>query len=273
MRFSRFPLSCMLASMLTIPTVSFAAGSETASSAPSFASQSGGSENRNIPAPRPGGSRTLEVAPQRSDGDRSPAVGEIPSGRELRPGNDAAALKHDFHPGDSAGGSRADDPKDDRRPYLGIELEYASQCYMGMEEHGFEVLNVYPNSPAAAAGLHGRKSSTASGDLAALASLIFLPVAFVAIPHMRHSGALGTGGDLIVAVDDQRVRNEKELTHALDHLRPGDTTYLTVIRPVIGGTHQTLRVALKIDREIIPYSAKPRVVSPRPEPPTESAVE
>ena len=111
-----------------------------------------------------------------------------------------------------------------------------------MEEHGFEVVNVYPNSPAARAGLHARTRSTPLGD--------FESLAIFTIPMLRRSGALGMDGDLIVAVDDRRVRTEREIAAALDRLRPGDTTYITVIRPVVGGGHRTMRVALHIDREI-----------------------
>ena len=66
---------------------------------------------------------------------------------------------------------------------------------------------------------------------------------------LRKSGALGTGGDLIVAVDDVRVRTREEILHALGHLKPGDTTYITVIRPLAGGYHRTMRIALHIDNE------------------------
>jgi S1-C subfamily serine protease len=57
-------------------------------------------------------------------------------------------------------------------------------------------------------------------------------------------------GDLIIAVDDRRVRTEHDVEAALDRLRPGDTTYITVIRPVVGGGHRTMRVALHIDQTI-----------------------
>jgi hypothetical protein len=45
-------------------------------------------------------------------------------------------------------------------------------------------------------------------------------------------------------------RDADDIAAALDRLRPGDTTYITVIRPVVGGGHRTMRVALHIDREI-----------------------
>ena len=66
--------------------------------------------------------------------------------------DEIARLNRNFHP---------HDPEDSHhRPYLGIDLEYTTQCYLGMEEQGFEVVNVYPNSPAARAGLVARTGST-----------------------------------------------------------------------------------------------------------------
>jgi S1-C subfamily serine protease len=64
-------------------------------------------------------------------------------------------------------------------------------------------------------------------------------------------------GDLIVAVDDRRVRTEEEFMRAIDPLRAGDTVYVTVIRPLVGGSHQTLRIAMHID-ETLPPSAVSR---------------
>ena len=110
-------------------------------------------------------------------------------------------------------------------------------------------LGVYPNSPAARAGLVARTGSTPAGDLGALGSVLLGPVALVTFPLLRKSGALGTPGDLIVAVDDVRVRSKEEIVHALGHLKPGDTTYITVIRPLPNGYHRTMRITLHIDHE------------------------
>ena len=118
-----------------------------------------------------------------------------------------------------------------------------------MEEHGFEVVSVYPNSPAARAGWSQEREAQPAGDLGALGSVLLGPVALVTFPLLRKSGALGTAGDLIVAVDDVRVRTKDEIVHALGHLKPGDTTYITVIRPLAGGYHRTMRIALHIDHE------------------------
>ena len=195
-----------------------------------------------VPSRQPSGSTTLEVAPQPSDKVPAPDKGETAEQRAFRQSrqDEIARLNRNFHP---------HDVEDSHRPYLGIELEYTTQCYLGMEEHGFEVVSVNPNSPASRAGLIGRTGSTPAGELKALGSVLLGPVALVTFPLLRASGALGTAGDLIVAVDDVRVRTVEEIRHALDHLKPGDTTYITVIRPLPGGYHRTMRIALHIDHE------------------------
>jgi hypothetical protein len=195
-----------------------------------------------VPSRQPSESTTLEVAPQPSGKVPAPDKGETAEQRAFRQSrqDEIARLNRNFHP---------HDVEDSHRPYLGIELEYTTQCYLGMEEHGFEVVSVNPNSPASRAGLIGRTGSTPAGELKALGSVLLGPVALVTFPLLRASGALGTAGDLIVAVDDVRVRTVEEIRHALDHLKPGDTTYITVIRPLPGGYHRTMRIALHIDHE------------------------
>ena len=222
-----------------------------------------------VPARQPGESATLEIAPQPSARVPAPDHRETAEQRAFRQSreDEIARLNRNFHPHDLEAS---------HRPYLGLELEYTTQCYLGMEEHGFEVVSVYPNGPAARAGLLGRKSSTPSGDLAALGSVLLGPVALVTFPLLRNSGALGTPGDLIVAVDDMRVRNENEIRYALGRLKLGDTAYITVIRPLKGGYHRTMRIALHIDHEtdaagnIIPSPGKAPAAAPSVA--TESAV-
>jgi hypothetical protein len=226
---------------LVASSKSFAADTSAPTVAPSFASQADDAGTPRLPAQQPGGSTTLELAPQPSAAENPPGRSENPDERAFRKSEDLAALNRNFHPGD------ADHP---HIPYLGISVEYATHCYIGAEEHGFEVTTVYPGSPAERAGLQARASSTPMGDLGALGSILFLPVSLITMPLLRRSGALGHFGDLIVAVDDHRVRSEGEFKIALSHLKPGDTTYLTIVRPLPGGSHRTMRIALHIDREV-----------------------
>jgi hypothetical protein len=226
---------------LVASSKSFAADTSAPTVAPSFASQADDAGTPRLPAQQQGGSTTLELAPQRSAAENPPGRSENPEERAFRKSEDLAALNRNFHPGD------ADHP---HIPYLGISVEYATHCYIGAEEHGFEVTTVYPGSPAERAGLQARTSSTPMGDLGVLGSVLFLPVSLITMPLLRRSGALGHFGDLIVAVDDHRVRSEGEFKIALSHLKPGDTTYLTIVRPLPGGSHRTMRIALHIDREV-----------------------
>ena len=256
----------LLVAVLVAPK-GFAADTSEPTIAPSFASQAADAVSPRVPAPQPGGSTTLEVAPQPSDLDKGPTRSEVPDGRAFRKSEDVAALNRNFHPEDSDHA---------HNPYLGVSVEYSTQCFLGMEEHGFEVMNVYPGSPAARAGLRARSPSTPMGDLGAFGSILFLPVSLITMPLLRRSGALGEPGDLIVAVDDQRVRSKGQLITALSHLKPGDTTYVTIVRPLPGGSHRTMRIALHIDREVdasgnpYPFSSKACRVSgkclPEPDP-------
>jgi hypothetical protein len=239
--------------VLLSPCAAFAADSSNDHASASIAAQPNDASNPHlpqgqptaravarVPARQPGESGTLEIAPQPSAILPAPDHRETAEQRAFRQSreDEIARLNRNFHPQDT----------DDTHPlFLGFDLEYSTQCYLGAEEHGFEVVSVYPNSPAARAGLLGRTGSTPTGDLAALGSVLLGPVALVTFPLLRNSGALGTPGDLIVAVDDVRVRNEDEIRHALGHLKLGDTAYITVIRPLPGGYHRTMRIAIHID--------------------------
>jgi S1-C subfamily serine protease len=181
--------------------------------------------------------KSLEIAPQNANVPARPDGNEIPADRSFKPSDDLAALDRNFHP-------RAHD--DGTRPYLGISVQYTTQCYLGMEEHGLEVMSVHPDSPAGQAGIKGITPPSALGAMGAVAGTLLGPVNLLVTPLLEKSGALGMGGDLIVAVDDRRVRGSKDLEAALKTLKPGDTMYLTIIRPLPGGAHRTMKIAIKI---------------------------
>jgi S1-C subfamily serine protease len=116
-----------------------------------------------------------------------------------------------------------------------------------MEEHGLEVVSVDPSSGAARAGLHGQARATALGIAGGIGGLLLGPLELMVLPLLERSGALGTGGDLVLAVDDIRVRDVNEFRKAMRALKPGDSVYLTVIRPLRGGGHQTMRIRVELD--------------------------
>jgi hypothetical protein len=203
----------------------------------------GAAANPSAPAPQGEESdSTLELAPQ--PGAMRPKVDEIPGGRSFRPGDDTASINRNFNPNTENGDSSR--PARHGRPYLGIEVQYTTQCFLGKEEHGLQIVKVDPNSPAWAAGLHGPTPATAAGAAGMTLGAIIPPVDAILGHFLDKSGALGMGGDLIVAVDDQRVRDQSDLEAKMAQLKPGDTMYLTVIRPIEGGQHKTLKIAVKV---------------------------
>lgn len=195
---------------------------------------------------------TLEIAPQPGARAPKPGVEEVPSDRNFRPGEDNADVEPGYRPGTENdtgniddNGNQGENFRPRQRPYLGITVQYTTQCYLGGEEHGLEVMTIDPNSPAAQAGLQARSDLSAVGAAVTTLSGIIPGGALIANTALGRTGALGHGGDLIVAVDDRRIRDQNDLQTAMARLKPGDTMYLTVIRPD-GNSHQTLKMAVKV---------------------------
>ena len=150
---------------------------------------------------------------------------------------------------DSNGNGNSDSNRPHARPYLGITVQYTTTCYPGKEEHGLEVLTVDPNSPASQAGLQPRSGLTAVGAALTTLSGILPGGSILATKALGSTGAEGQGGDLIVAIDDQRVRDQSDLESAMYRLKPGDTMYLTVIRPQGSGDHvphSTMKINVQV---------------------------
>jgi S1-C subfamily serine protease len=87
---------------------------------------------------------------------------------------------------------------------------------------------------------------------AAETAIAFLGPLQLLTNHFMEKAAMRDRGDLIVAVDDQRIRSQADFNDALAKARPGDTLYLTVIRPLSTSSsnmdHQTLKVAVTVGR-------------------------
>jgi len=185
---------------------------------------------------------TLELAPQ--PGAQKPGVEEIPGPRSYHPDSDTSSLNRKFNPDtENSDSSRL---SHHGRPYLGVEVQWASECFKGAEEYGLKVTKVDPQSPAAVAGLQaGHEISPAGAAAITLTGLI--PLATPLLGHfLNQPGAVGNDGDLIIAVDDQRIRNQQDLDDKMAQLKPGDTLYLTVIRPNGDGSHKTLKIAVRV---------------------------
>jgi PDZ domain len=190
---------------------------------------------------------TLEIAPQPGAIPRKPNVSVVPGERNFRPGESTTSINPEFNP-NAETGTRGEIRRPTGKPYLGMTVKYTTECFLGKEEDGLEVMTVDPNSPAAAAGLHGRSSE--GGAAAALQTLggLLGPAQMLVMPWTKKA-AMASRGDMIVAIDDHRVRTQQEFQDRLAQMKPGDTTYITVLRPMPNGVgHQTLKLAVHIGR-------------------------
>ncbi|MCS6925129.1 MAG: PDZ domain-containing protein [Candidatus Binatia bacterium] len=118
-----------------------------------------------------------------------------------------------------------------RRTYLGVLYATAEEGPAGVK-----VLSVVAGSPAARAGFQGADAPEAGGSSlfkAAIVVLAMSPAGPFAIPlaiaHDMYTNR-HPPGDLIVAVDNQPVRNAQEFSDKLRAYRPGDTVVFSVVR-------------------------------------------
>jgi C-terminal processing protease CtpA/Prc len=214
--------------------------------------QVGSQGGANAPSPRMnrqgGDDATLEIAPQPGLQQPRPSVQELPTERRFNPGDSTSSIEPNFRSNQNGSSNRPHN-----RPSLGITVRYDTECFKGGEEHGLEVLSVDPNSPAERAGIHG--PSDKPGTVAAAETIAgMVPILGKLAQNMVETSA-GAHGDLIVAIDDQRVRSQDDLQYALNQLKPGDTMYLTVVRPLPGHNHQTLKIAVTLGDSGQPVAA------------------
>lgn len=122
-------------------------------------------------------------------------------------------------------------PQQQRRPYLGVLYATAEEGPAGVK-----VLSVVAGSPAARAGFLGADAPEAGGSSlfkAAIVVLAMSPAGPFAIPlaiaHDMYTNR-HPPGDLIVAVDNQPVRDAQEFSDKLRCYQPGDTVVFSILR-------------------------------------------
>ena len=186
-----------------------------------------------------GDDATLEISPQTGIRPPAGASDEIPGNREFRPGDNTASVNREFKANEEDSSSK---PRPHTSSCLGIDVEYWKYCYKGAEEHGLEVTKIASNSPAEQAGLKAGNNGVGK----ALEFLDVIRFADMFLNHKLEQLNDNHTGDLIVAVDDQRVRTKADLDDAIAKARPGDTLYLTVIRPMPDGDHKTIKIAVNV---------------------------
>jgi PDZ domain len=132
-------------------------------------------------------------------------------------------------------------------PYLGISVHSMTVAQPdGTERRALEVLSVDKGSPAEAAGIRGSGAATNLGASSLTASAMLGPAQELLAPLLKKTGQLGHQGDLIVAVDDDRVDSEQDLAGELAHLKPGDTLWLTVLRESAKGRPKAVKVPVTL---------------------------
>ena len=201
--------------------------------------------DRNPPAERPAATRFPAIA--------SSARARIPprSIASSDPGRATTAnSNHGGHPGNGTS-------------CLGITVKYTNYCFKGAEEHGLEVTSIDRNSPAERAGLKADRRPGRSDRGGRNRERISRPMQLLTNGFLEKA-AQGNRGDLIVAVDDQRVRSQADFDDAMARARPGDSLYLTVIRPLPGGDHKTMKIA--VDGRASGSPATPNPAPRRPPP-------
>jgi hypothetical protein len=212
---------------------------------------------------QPSDDATLEISPQTQPGLRPPSGSTelTPTNPEFRPGENNASINPEYRPGESElspnpnGGGGGGNNAGNATSCLGMRLKYTNYCFKGAEEHGLEVTSIDRNSPAEEAGLKATGDKGGMISAAETASAFLGPLQLLT-NHLLEKASQGNRGDLIVAVDDQRIRSQADFNDALAKAHPGDTLYLTVIRPISktdlsGSTttdHATMKIAVKVGR-------------------------
>jgi PDZ domain len=114
---------------------------------------------------------------------------------------------------------------------LGVTL-CEDQCDLksGASATGLLIVDVRQGSPAANAGLAARRRTPIGviSGIIVVGALAF-PPAILLLP-MVNSLPFELGGDLIIAADGSRVRNQLDYQNYMRDAQPGEIVYLTIVR-------------------------------------------
>jgi len=134
-----------------------------------------------------------------------------------------------------AAGSGVAQTTDDTQTWNGVTVRCSTIGGWGGEAHGLEVVKVDPNSPLAAELRGPLPASTR----AATPSTFLDRLKAIPIPQAQP-------GDLIVAINDVRVRCPTSLEEQIAKARAHDAIYLTISRWLPNDTHQTMRIPVEL---------------------------
>lgn len=132
-----------------------------------------------------------------------------------------------------------------QRNYLGVLYATAEEGPVGVK-----VLDVVPGSPAERAGFSGANRPTEGQSnliKAAIVVLAMSPAGPFAIPlAIAHDMYMTkqTPGDLIVAVNDQPVRNAQEFSDMMRRHKPGETVSFSILR-----AGKAMQISVQLEEE------------------------
>ena len=190
----------------------------------------------------------LEIAPQTPPQPEPPAAApEPPNASDGQNPEDQAATENDVELYRTYTDSEHASGRSGPLPYLGISVHSTAVMQPnGVQQKALEVLSVDQGSPAQSAGIKGSGAPTKLGASSLTASALLGPAQELMAPLLKKTGQLGRQGDLIVAVDDNRVASEQDLAGELARLKPGDTLWLTVLRESSKGQPRAVKVPIKL---------------------------
>lgn len=182
------------------------------------------------PTPAPPSSQGLVLDSPQGPSTAHPQVVEVPPSQPALPAAPQSELAGEQGPGElgkqpEGVNASQSGPLAQRPAYLGITYDTSPGC---RSPAGVRVTGMFEGSPAQRAGLRAEGKLRWQQAIAGLLALS--PAAPLAIPFMLSLGEDSGPGDIILAVDGERVRNKEEFGQEMHRFQPGDMVYLSVLR-------------------------------------------